>query len=245
MNMKLKLSLITCAIAVLSGCGGGGDGGGGTPVVNTAEGFWEGTSSNGATVSIAILENGEAWGGAIVGNTLVSAIAGTANGSGTSFSASGSEFAFTSNSVARGTYTGSVTQKQRIQATGSSGNTIDLAYDANYDRGVTAAEIAGSYTLSGRTALYSITNLTFTVGANGAFTIVDGGCTTTGTVTPRASGKAIVDVRATGTGPCVLGNGVSLSGIAVLNKTRTPNTLSVIALNGGKTDGLVLIGRKN
>lgn len=245
MNMKLKLGLITCAIAVMSGCGGGGDGGN-TPVVNTAEGFWEGTSSNGANVSIAILENGEAWGGAVVGNTLVSAIAGTANGNGTSFSASGSEFSFSSNSVARGSYSGTVTQKQRIQATGSSGNTIDLAYDANYDKGVTAAEIAGSYTLSGRTALYAITNLTFTVGANGAFTIVDGGCTTTGTVTPRASGKAIVDVRATGTGPCVLGNGVSLSGIAVLNKTRTPNTtLSVIALNSGKTDGLVLLGRKN
>ena len=138
-----------------------------------------------------------------------------------------------------------MTQKQRIQATSSSGNTIDLAYNANYDQSVTAAEIAGSYTLSGRTALYSITNLTFTVGANGAFTIVDGGCTTTGTVTPRASGKAIINVNAIGTGTCILGNGVPLSGIAVLNKTRTPNTLSVIALNSGKTDGLVLIGQKN
>ncbi len=242
--MKLKLSLITCAIAILSGCGGAG-GGSNTSVVNTAEGYWEGASSNGATVSIAILENGEAWGGAIVGNTLVSAIAGTANGNSTSFSASGSEFSFTSGIVARAIYTGTVTQKQRIQATGSSGNTSDLAYDTNYDQSVTAAEIAGSYTLSGRTALYSISDLTFTVGANGAFTIVDGGCTTTGTVTPRASGKAVINVNATGTGSCVLGNGVSLSGIAVLNKARTPNTLSVIALNSAKTDGLVLIGRKN
>jgi hypothetical protein len=245
MNIKLKLGLIACAIAVMSGCGGGGDGGNNAPSINTAEGFWEGTSSNGANVSIAILENGEAWGGAVVGNTLVSAIAGTANGNGTSFSASGFEFSFASNSVARGTYSGTVTQKQRILATGSSGNTIDLAYDANYEQAVTAAEISGSYTLSGRTAFYSITNLTLTVGANGNFTIVDNGCTTTGTATPRASGKAIINLSATGAGTCILGNGVSLSGIAVLNKTRTPHTLSVIALNSGKTDGLVLIGRKN
>lgn len=245
MNLTIKSGLIVCAIAVMSGCGGGGDGVNNTPTVNTAEGLWEGTSSTGADVSIAILENGEAWGGTIVGNILVSAIAGTASGNGTSFSASGSEFSFSSNTVGQGSYSGTVAQKQRIQATGSNGNTIDLAYVATYDQGVTAAEIAGSYTLSGRTALYSISNLTFTVGTNGNFTIVDNGCTTTGTVTPRASGKAIVNVTATGTGTCVLGNGVSLSGIAVLNKTTTPNTLSVIALNSGKTDGLVLIGRKN
>lgn len=241
MNTTFKFSLIACAAAVLTACGGGG----GSTSVNTAEGLWQGPSSTGANVTVAVLENGEAWGGATLGNTLISAIAGTATGNGTSFSASGSEFAFSSNSVGTGTYTGTVMQKQRIQATSNNGSTINLAYNPYYDQGVTAAEIAGSYTLSGRTARYSITNMTFTIGANGNFTIVDNGCTTTGTATPRASGKAIVNVTATGTGTCVLGNGVSLSGIAVLDKTTTPNTLSVIALNSGKTDGLVLLGRKN
>jgi hypothetical protein len=245
MNTRLKLGLIACAAALMSGCGGGGGGGSNTPSINTAEGLWKGTSSSGANVNIAILENGEAWGGATLSNTLISAIAGTATGNGTSFSASGSEFSFNSNSVGTGSYTGTVTQKQRIQATSNNGSTIDLAYNSYYDQGVTAAEIAGSYTLSGRTARYSITNMNFTVGANGSFTIVDNGCTTTGTATPRASGKAIVNVTATGTGTCILGNGVSLSGIAVLDKTTTPNTLSVIALNSSKSDGLVLIGRRN
>ena len=180
-----------------------------------------------------------------MGNTLVSALAGTASGNGSSFSASGSEFFFASNSVGTGTYSGTVTQKSRIQATSNTGNSINLAYNSYYDQGVTAAEIAGSYTLSGRTARYSISNLNFTIGASGNFTIVDNGCTTTGTATPRSSGKSIVNVSATGTGTCVLGNGVSLSGIAVLDKTVTPNTLYVIALNSAKTDGLVLIGRKN
>ncbi len=87
--------------------------------------------------------------------------------------------------------------------------------------------------------------MTFTIGAAGNFTIVDSGCTTTGTAMPRASGKAIVNVSATGTGNCILGNGVSLNGIAVLDKTTTPQTLMFIALNSTKTDGLVLIGKKN
>jgi hypothetical protein len=63
---------------VLTACGGGGGGGGGSPSVNTAEGLWQGPSSTGATVTVAVLENGESWGGATVGNTLVSALAGTA-----------------------------------------------------------------------------------------------------------------------------------------------------------------------
>ncbi len=240
MNTQFKLSLITCATAALAACGGGT-----SSSVNTAEGLWQGPSSTGANVTIAVLENGEAWGGATLANTVISAIAGTATGSGTSFSASGSEFVFSSNSVGTGSYTGTVTQKQRIQATSNNGSTINLAYNPYYDQGVTAAEIAGNYTLTGRTARYTITNMSFTIGANGSFTIVDNGCTTTGTATPRATGKAIVNVTATGTGNCVLGSGVSLSGIAVLDKTTTPNTLSVIALNSGKTDGLILLGRKN
>lgn len=99
MNTKLKLSLMTCTAAVLTACGGGG---GGSTAVNTAEGLWQGPSSTGATVTLAILENGEAWGGATFGKTLASAIAGTASGNGTSFSASGSEFVFRSNSVSTG-----------------------------------------------------------------------------------------------------------------------------------------------
>lgn len=243
MRNIMKFLMISCSAALLAACGGGG--GGGATVVNTAEGLWQGPSSTGANVTVAILENGEAWGGATIGSTLVSALAGTASGTGTTFTASGSEFVFSSNSVGTGSYTGTVTQKSRIQATSSNGSSINLAYNNYYDQAVTAADIAGSYTLSGRTARYAISNLTFTIGSTGNFTIVDNGCTTTGTATPRASGKAIVNVTATGTGNCVLGNGVSLSGIAVLDKTVTPNTLSVIALNSNKTDGLVLLGRKN
>jgi len=241
MKRAIKLIAICSTTTLLVACGGGGGG----SSINTAEGLWQGTSSTGANVTVVVLENGETWGGSTVSNTLVSALAGTATGNGSSFSASGSEFAFSNNSVGSGSYSGTVTQKSRIQATSNNGSSINLAYNTYYDQGVTAAEIAGSYTLSGRTARYSISNLIFTIGATGNFTIVDNGCTTTGTATPRASGKSIVNVSATGTGTCVLGNGVSLSGIAVLDKTVTPNSLYVIALNSAKTDGLVLIGRKN
>jgi hypothetical protein len=213
--------------------------------VNTAEGLWQGTSSTGLSGSIVVLENGDLWGYTKAGNDYVSAIAGTASGNGTTFSASGSEFVFSSNRVGTGTYSGTVNQKLRIQGTSSNSGSIDLAYNNYYDQGITAAEIAGSYSLSGRTASYSISNIVLTIGPSGSFTLVDHGCTTSGTATPRASGKAIVNVSATGTGDCVLGSGVTLSGIAVLNKLVTPNVISVIALNSGKTDGLVLLGNKN
>lgn len=235
-----KLTLTAFSFTLLAACGGGGG-----ESINTAEGIWQGPSSTGATVKVAILENGESWGGATVGNSWVSALAGTANGKDTTFSASGSEFDFASNTVATGSFSGTVTPKQRIQATSSTGSTVNLTYNNGYEQAVTAAEIAGSYTLSGRTARYSVPSMTFTIGTAGNFTVVDSGCTTTGTATPRASGKAIVNVNATGTGNCILGNGVSLNGIAVLDKTTTPQTLMLIALNSTKTDGLVLMGKKN
>lgn len=242
MFKKSSIALSCACATLLSACGGGGGGG---SSVNTAEGLWQGTSSSGANVTVAVLENGEAWGGATVGNTLVSALAGTASGNGTAFSASGSEFYFANNSVSSGSYSGTVTQRQRIQATSSNGGTIDLAYNPYYDQPVTAADIAGNYTLSGRTARYSISNLSLTISANGSFSIVDGGCTTTGNASPRSASKSIVNVSATGSGTCALGNGVTLSGIALLDKSTTPNSLYVIALNSAKSDGLVLIGRKN
>ena len=242
MKTNLKVCFCSLSVAVLTACGGGG---GGSPSVNTAEGLWQGPSSTGATVTVAILENGESWGGATVGNTLVSALAGTASGSGTSFSASGSEFYFTSNTVGTGTLTGTVTQKQRIQASSSTGGSVNLAYNSYYDQGVTAADIAGSYTLSGRTQQFSITNMPLTIDANGNFSSTDGCFGVTGRATPRASGKAIINMTATGTGTCILGNGVSISGIAVLDKSTTPPGLFVIALNSAKTDGLILIGAKN
>jgi len=235
-----KLAISAFAFTWLTACGGGD-----VASFNTAEGIWQGSSSTGATVEVAILENGESWGGALVGNSWVSALAGTANGKDTAFSASGSEFDFTSNTVGSGSLSGTVTQKQRIQATTSTGSTVNLAYNSDYDQAVSAADIAGSYTLSGRTARYQIPAMTFSIGAGGNFTIADGACTTTGTAVPRASGKAIVNVSATETGNCILGNGVSLNGIAVLNKKTTPPTLLFIALNSTKTDGLVLIGKKN
>lgn len=241
-KIKFKKSLSAAALSLLSACGGGG----GSAGVNTAEGLWQGTSSTsaGASVQIVVLENGEAWGGAAVGNTLVSALAGNANGNGTSFSASGSEFNFTTNTFASGTYSGTVTQKSRIQATSTLGNTINLTYNPYYEQSISSADIAGTYLLSGRTAGYSITNLSLTIGPAGNFTVVDGGCTTTGTVTPRAAGKVVANVSFTGVGTCILGNGVTVNGIAVLDKVASPKTLSLIALNAGKTDGMVLIGTK-
>jgi hypothetical protein len=74
MNSIFKLAIAAFSFTLLAACGGGG------AAFNTAEGIWQGPSSTGANVTVAILENGESWGGSTVGNTWVSALAGTANG---------------------------------------------------------------------------------------------------------------------------------------------------------------------
>jgi hypothetical protein len=110
MSSICKLAISAFTFSLLAACGGGGD----AVAVNTAEGIWQGPSSTGATVKVAILENGESWGGAIMGNTWVSALAGTATGKDTAFTASGSEFDFGSNTVGTGSFSGTVTHKQCI-----------------------------------------------------------------------------------------------------------------------------------
>ncbi len=125
-KMNLKKSFFSLLIGgALAACGGGG---GTDAVVNTAEGYWSGTASTGTIASIAILENGDAWGIYASGSTIYGALNGTASGNGTVFSASGKDFNFTSGTVAPGSFTGTVVQKSVINATSNTGSTVSLRY---------------------------------------------------------------------------------------------------------------------
>lgn len=239
--MILKNSLFSLFIGgVLTACGGGG---GTDAVVNTAEGYWSGPTSNGSNVSLAILENGDAWGIYSSGSTIYGALNGTASGNGTVFSASGKNFDFTAGTVGAGSFTGTVAQKSAINATANIGSTVSLTYQADYDKPASLANLAGSYAGSGRTGLHTFTG-NLTINASGSFTAADGGCTTSGSLAPRASGKNIFNFSATFVGVCVLPSNTTVNGVAYLDTTVTPNRVLVLGLNSDKSDGVVILGTK-
>jgi hypothetical protein len=67
------------------------------------------------------------------------------------------------------------------------------------------------------------------------------GCSVSGTILPRASGKNVFNVSSTFTGNlCALGNGTTTTGVATLDSTTGVNRLFIMTLNGAKTDGYVL-----
>ncbi len=105
MRKTIKVILATASVALLAACGGGGGGGGGgTPTAGNAEGFWNGTSSNGYDVAVAILENGETWGIYTSGGVIYGALYGTSSSTGNTFSANGSDYNLTNWTVSSGSY---------------------------------------------------------------------------------------------------------------------------------------------
>lgn len=242
----MRSLLAGAAVTVaLFGCGGGGGGGDDVPVKNTAEGFWSGTSSAGYNVDLAILENGEAWGVYSSGTTLYGALQGTASGSGNSFTANGTDYNFSSGTASAGSINGTVVEKSSIRGTSSLGPSVSLTYQASYDRPASLSELAGTYSFVGRSARASLLPATVTINANGAFSLVQSGCTSNGSFSPRPSGKNIFDVSVSSSGPsCALGNGSSANGIAYLNTTTRPFRLGALALRADRNDGLIVLGTK-
>lgn len=244
MRRLLVGAVVTVSLA-LSGCGGGGGGDDAPSVKNTAEGFWSGTSSAGYNVDLAILENGETWGVYASGSTIFGALQGTASGSGSSFNANGTDYNFTSGTATAGSITGTVTEKSSIRGTSSLGPSVSLTYQSTYDRPASLSELAGTYSFIGRSARASLLPATVAINANGAFSLIQSGCTSNGSFSPRPSGKNIFDVSVSFSGPtCALGNGSSAKGIAYLDTTTRPFRLSALALRDDRNDGLIVLGTK-
>lgn len=248
--MFAKSLLAIGVVAALSACGGGGGDSGTTAtpvtpvVVNTAEGLWTGPASTGYTVNMAVLENGESWGVYTSGSTIYGALNGTANGTGTTFSGTGKDFNFLTGSVTAGALTGTVVQKSSISASTNTGGTVSLTYDTAYDQPASLATLAGSYTYTGRTGAYILASNTLVISGTGTFTLSAAGCTTTGSLAPRASGKNIFNFTASFVGACALPTGTSVTGIAYLDTTTAPYRISALGLNAAKTDGIIVIGSK-
>ena len=254
--------------ALLAACGGGGDGelsrpasglqigrpdggiqqpnGGEQPSddadrqSNTAEGFWIGPASTGFTVSLAVLDNGEAWGVYSSGNTIYGALQGSAKGDGSTLTGNGTDYNFEANSATSASFTGTVAQKSSIQAKISTGVTASLKYSAAYDQPASLATLAGQYAISGRTfdGYFGVKQLK--IDSSGAFALEDQGCTVTGNVAPRGS-KNIFNVNASFSGATCLVSG-AVAGVAYLDTAS--RQFVALALNGSKTDGMIVVGSK-
>jgi len=258
------------ASALLAACGGGGemsrpatglsrqieDGGmasGGDPPAagqqggaeddakpNTAQGFWTGPASTGYTVSLVVLDDGGAWGVYSSGNTIYGALHGSVKGDGGTLAGSGTDYYFPTDSAVAASVSGTVVEKSGVQARTSTGVTMSLKYSTAYDRPALLENMKGSYAISGRTfeGYFGVNRLT--IDASGAFKLVDGGCTATGKVAPRGS-KNIFDLNVAFAGATCLVSG-SVAGVAYLDTTS--KQFVALALNGGGTDGMIVVGSK-
>ena len=243
----MKKLLMTSLALVLAACGGGGSD---APAVansvttTAAAGFWEGTASTGAAVSLAILEDGQTWGVYTSGNQIAGALYGVTASSGTTISGAGKDFNIPTRSITSASYTGNFVANNRISLNSSGGGSLNATYVAAYDQPASLAALAGTFQGTGITGTTNGQAVPITVSATGAITVPGTlGCGASGTATPRPSGKNIFDISVTFSGTnCALGNGAVTTGVGYFNAAT--RRLSVLALNAAKSDGFIYVGQK-
>lgn len=237
----LKIKKILLSTLLLIGLGGCGGGGSSTPSADP-QGYWIGKASTGYTVNAAILENGEAWGIYTSGSTIYGALYGMASANGNTVSISGTDFNFLTNSTSQGNLSGPIVAKSSLSLSGTA--SVPLAYQPYYDTPATAASVTGTWSFTGRSGSYTLIPGTITVDSAGRFTLNQTNCVTSGSIVPRPNGKNVYNVtlNAVGIG-CAVGQS-SMSGVALLDTTVTPNKFLSLALTSSKNDGVIVIGTK-
>lgn len=244
MKNTIKYTLAASAVALLAACGGGGGSSSISPTTNAdPQGLWSGTASTGYTVNTAVLDSGETWGVYSSGSTIFGALYGTTTTNGNTVTTVGTDFNFLTNSTSSGNLTGPVVAKSTMSLTGS-GVSVPLTYQATYDTAATSAAFAGTWSFIGRSGSYTLVPGSITINSSGAFTLSQTGCTTTGSVVPRTGGKNVYNLTLSGSGVnCVAGQS-TMSGVAYIDTSVTPNKFLSLALIPSKTDGVVVIGTK-
>lgn len=251
-------ALLPCLTAValslgLAACGGGGDDAGGSAGPK-AEGAYAGTLTGSASSAfqLLVLENDEYWSlyGTTSGNTFL--VAGFVQGSGASNNgsfASSNALDFGFATPVHGTVSATYVAGTSIQgSTAAAGQTVTFSGTAiaastyNYATAALLADIQGSWSLTSLAGAPASLN----VSAAGALTGSSQGCTFSGTITPRPSGKNVFNVALTfGAAPCLL-PGQSASGIAISNLVAgtARRQLIVAGVNSTRTSGTALFGTR-
>lgn len=262
-----RLALAAGAL-VVAACGGGGgddDGGGVTErAASSPEGFYVGTSTGGVATGfrLFVLENNEAWlvygtDSTPPGGTFT--IDGFLQGSGTY---AGGTFTATSMkdygaappaavtlSASFRTRSSGISIVNHVNATATTAGLSatftghDNVADYLYALPAAAADVTGNWSA----ALSTGETATLSVAGNGAVSLVTSrGCSGSGTLVPRGSGKNVFNFAFNfGGAPCTFA-GVTFSGVGrsyrVTNSTQRQFTIT--ARNGAQSAGLIVVGAR-
>jgi hypothetical protein len=242
--------ILLTASLVLAGCGGGGGDASPPaappPVTATAEGFWSGTTSSGYGLLGAVLDNGEYWVMYHANGLLYGVVQGSGvSNNGNFTSTNGLDF-FIGGTVTPVAVSASYRARASLQGfvtpqAGGAPVSFTAAYDPGYEVPASAAAAAGVW--RGRLAGGETT--TINVGANGALAGAgSSGCTFSGTIVPRPTGRAVYDVSVTfNGGVCLIGT-QSITGIGVISGAGASAVLYAAALNAVRSAGFVLISTR-
>lgn len=244
---------VAAATISLTACGGGGDSG--LAVATTQpQGVYSGTliGSPSSAFQLLVLEDDSYW--ALYGKSTPSAFlaAGFIQGQGASTSTlftSSNAKDFGVSPPTTGSISASYVLNTSISGTitSAAGNvtlsgTPIVSTTYNYNAAADLTAVTGAWSL---TALDSST-VNLTIAGNGNIVGSTGGCSFTGKIEPRASGKNVFDTSVTfGAAPCVVpgqtATGVALTSLLAGGVTRQ---LLLAGVDGGRTTGTALFGTR-
>lgn len=253
-SSKSFLALATASCLALVGCGGGG--GGGTPALGpTAEGIYGGTlvGSTSSNFQMLVLENDEFWTMYGTQTSSVFFVAGFLQGTGVSNSGSYSssnvrDFGFNPALAGTASATYNATAKTISGSVAASAGTVTFNGGPiagslyNYNTAALLSSVSGAWPLTSLTG----EGISLNVSSTGAFTAISSlGCSFSGTIVPRPSGKNVFNVSMSfGSSPCVLAEQPA-SGIAIVYPLATGRTQLIFAgTNTGRTIGTAAFGTR-
>jgi hypothetical protein len=265
MRLTKELSMLFVA-AALAGCGGGGDAGtainaplasGSTAVTNDSlrngEGVYEGSLSNGMMHDTIVLEDGSYYSFYGTGATNAFVVKGSLQGTGTGlngvFASTNLRDYMSDGTTASGSLGATYTAQQTFNGYVSEGSQPTVTFTGaalsatNYIYASTPvfSNIVGDWPLSSIAGVPTIV----TIAADHTFSGSSAGCSFTGTIVARPSGKNIYNVNMTFAGaPCAspnqTGTGIALD-YSVPNGKRQ---LLIVGADSTRANGTVFIGTR-
>jgi hypothetical protein len=239
---------------ILSACGGGAGpnvGGNTTSPVPTspAQGLWKGTTGiapNDRSLTNLVFSDGSYYlfySAAGNPNSIAGVVQGTGTVSGTKFTSSNTkDFDFESSEVSGAAMSVDFTSKNTfngsmIYAAGTSSFTS--TYSTYFETKPTLAVITGTFNGSLAPVIGAAQDATLTVSTAGTLSGGYTGCAITGSISQRNDGNAYNVSLQFGASPCLFAN-QTLSGVAYFDAAI--GTISVMAPNAGRTDGVIFMG---